>query len=74
MLAVPNLKPLRLFYQPSHEYVRGFLSKRTTFKVDLLLDHQTYCVQTCMSTLFSPKIAQAGAVKGLMCSDVGLTY
>ena len=35
-LKVPNLKPLRLFLPPSHDYVKIFLSKWTVLKADLL--------------------------------------
>ena len=45
--------------------MNAFLSKCTVLKVDLLQDHQIYCLQVCLCTLFSPEIVQAGAVKGL---------
>ena len=45
--------------------VKGFLSKCTVPKADLLQDHHIYCLQACMGALFSQKILQAGAVKGL---------
>ena len=48
-----------------HEHVEGFLSKCTVLKVDLLQDHQIYCLEACMCELFSPGILQAVAVKGL---------
>ena len=48
-----------------HEQVKGFLSKCTALRVDLLQDHQIYCFQACMCALFSPEIVQAGAVKGV---------
>ena len=35
-IKVPNLKPLNLFLSPSHEQVKGLLSKCTVLKVDLL--------------------------------------
>ena len=41
------------------------LSKCIGLKVNLLLDHQTYCLQACVCARFSPEILQAGAMKGL---------
>ena len=62
---VPNLKPLRLFLPPWYEHVKGFLSKCTVLKLDLLWDHQIHRLEACMCALFSPEILQAWAVKGL---------
>ena len=61
---VPDLKSLRLI-PSSHGHVKGFLSKFSVLKVDLLYDHQIYCKRTCICALFSPETLQAGAVKGL---------
>ena len=62
-IKVPNLKSFSL--PPSHEQVKGLLSKSTVLKVDLLQDHQLYCLQECMCALFSPETLQDVAVKGL---------
>ena len=51
----------------SHKHIKGFLSKCTVLKVDLISDQQIYCFQACICTLFSLEILQAGAVKGLIC-------
>jgi len=59
------------FYPLSHEHVKGFLSKCTVLKVDLLYDHQIYRFQACMSAIFSPEILQARAVKGLIKANRG---
>ena len=56
---------IKAFLPISHEQVKGFLPKCTVLKVDLLQDHQIYCLEACMCALFSPEISQAGAVKGL---------
>ena len=45
--------------------MKGFLSKCIVLKSELLYDHQIYCLQARMCTLFSPEVLQAGAVKGL---------
>ena len=45
--------------------MKGFLSKCAVLKVDLLQDRQIRYWQACMCALLSPKILQAGAVKGL---------
>ena len=50
---VPNLKPVKQFLPPSREHVKGFLSKCTVLKVDLLQDHQIYCLQACVCVHFS---------------------
>ena len=52
---MPNVKSLRLV-PPSHEHVKSFLSKCALLKVDLLQDHQIYCLQACMCALYSPEI------------------
>ena len=46
-----------------------FLSKRTVSKVDLLQDHQIYCLHACMCAFLSPEILYAGAVKGIIHSS-----
>ena len=61
---VPKLKSARLFYL-SHKHVKGFLSKCTVFKVDLLQDHEIYCLEACMFALFSPEILQARGSEGV---------
>ena len=43
---VPNLKSLRRFSPFAWEQVKGFLSKCTALKGDLLWDHQIYCLHT----------------------------
>ena len=48
-----------------YEHVKGFLSKCTVLKVDLLQDHKIYCLQACMCAPFSPEMSHAAAVKGL---------
>ena len=52
---VSNVKPFRLFLPPSHEYVKGFLSKCTVLKVDLLQDHQIHCMEECVCVHFSAR-------------------
>ena len=53
------------FLPPWREHVKGFLSKWTVLKVDLLQDIQIYSLEGCMCARFSPEIVQAVAVKGL---------
>ena len=57
------------------EIIKAFCSLRMStrkdfyqnvLKVDLLQDHQTYCLEACMCLLFSPEGLQAGAVNGLI--------
>ena len=62
---VTNLKSLMPF-SPSHKHMKGFLSKFTVLKVDLLQYHQIYCLHACTYALFSQESFQAGAVKGLI--------
>ena len=62
---VLNLKSFRPF-PPAHEHVKRLVSKCTALKVGLLQDRLVYCLRACMCALFSPKILQAGAVKGLI--------
>ena len=38
-----RFETIRSFLPPSHEHMKGFLSKCTALKVDLLQDHQIYC-------------------------------
>ena len=62
---------LRLFFflfflSTSHERVKGFLSKCSVLKVDVLYDRQIYCLEACMCAPFSPEILQAGVEKGLI--------
>ena len=64
-IKAPNLKSVRPFF-PSHEHVKGFLSKYTILKVDLIQDHQMYCLQACMCVLYSREILKAEAVKGFI--------
>ena len=64
-IEVPNWKPLRPVLLPSYEHVNRFLLKCTPLKVDLLQDHQLYCLEACMCALFSPELLQDVAVKGL---------
>ena len=59
-----NLETINIKAFPP-EYLKRFLSTCTVLKVDLLRDHQRYCLQACMCALFSPDILQAVAVKGL---------
>ena len=47
-----------------HWYVKGFSSKRTALKVDVLQDRKIHCRRVRAS--FSPEILQAGAVKELI--------
>ena len=72
MLSAPSLgkRPIKVetvkaFLPPSHEHVKGFLSKCTLLKVDLLQNHRIYCLEARMGALFSQEISQAGEVKGL---------
>ena len=60
----PNLKSLKLF--PSYELVKGFLSKCTVFKVDLISDHQLYSLQDCMYAL----VTEPGNVTGWVSEGV----
>jgi len=54
------------FLPPSHEHVKGFLSKCTVLKVDFVTGPSNILFAgVCISALFSPEILQAGAVKGL---------
>ena len=57
-IKMPNLKSLKLF--PSYELVKGFRSKCTVFKVDLISDHQIYSLQDCMYAL----VTEPGNVTG----------
>ena len=68
-IKAPNCKPLRLVLPPSYGHANGFPFKCTVPKVDLLKDHQLYCLEACMSALSSPEISQAVAVKGLNSSQ-----
>ena len=36
------------------------LYQNAVLKVDLLYDHQIYCLEACMGALLSPEIVQAG--------------
>ena len=56
---------MKAFFSLLHEQVKEFLSKCTVLKVDLLYDHQIYCLRACMCALFSPEILQGVAMKGL---------
>ena len=47
------------------EHVKGVLPKCTVLKVDLLKNHQIYCLQACMCAIFIPVILQVQAVMGL---------
>ena len=67
-IKVPNLKPLA-FLPPTHEHVKGFLSKCTVLKVDFVVWKR---VRMC--AFFSPDILQAEAVKGLMCKYYPVCY
>ena len=57
---------IQTFLPPSHEQLKGLPSKRTVLKVELLEDHQIYCLHVCICALLSPEILQDGAVKGLI--------
>ena len=46
---------IKAFLPPPHEQVKGFLSKCTVVKVDLLQDRHIYCLQAWMCALFSPE-------------------
>ena len=61
-----SLLLLLLLLPLSHGHVKGFLSKCAVLKVDLLQDHQVYCLEACTGALLSPENLQAGAVNGLM--------
>ena len=45
--------------------MKGFSSKRTALKVDVLQDLKIYCLWARVHASFSPEIVQAPAVKGL---------
>ena len=62
-IKAPNLKLLRPFFPP-FACARKVISIKM-HNVDLLRDHQIYCLQACMCVLFSPEILQAGSVKWL---------
>ena len=68
-IKVPNLKLLKLVLPPSYGHVNGFLSKHTVLKVDLLQNHQMYCLEPCMCAFFSLEILQAVAVMGLITNE-----
>ena len=43
-----KFETIQAFLSPSHEHVKGFLSKCTVFKVDLLYDRQIRCLEECV--------------------------
>ena len=60
-----TIETIKAFLTPSHEHVKGFLSKWTALKVRFVVGPSNCCLQACRCAVFSPEILQAGAVKGL---------
>ena len=54
--------------------MKGFPSKCTVLRLDLLYDHQVCCLQACTCALFSPEMLQVVAVKGLINSSIDCSF
>ena len=63
---MPDFKSLKPFSSYSHEHVKGFLSKCVVLTVDLLQDHQIYCLRACMRVhLSAPEIVTDWGSEGV---------
>ena len=63
---------IKAFFLPSHEHLKGFLSKCTVLNADLLYDHQIYRLQACVITFQPGKFTGCGS-EGVKAADT-MTY